>query len=175
MMSNLAELRKAAERARNKKASSGIDLDLDEFLAEPHAPWLEAVSPDQVEPDDAKVMASVGVHLEGEERSGTYILRDFRTLRLMTKSDDLELLAIADALRKYNCLREKYYWKAAPVDLDKYTAKCALALEPRGYFIRVKKGARVSSPVQAGFCIGQDNIVQAVHNIVFSKKTPSST
>ena len=166
MTNNLTELRKAAERARDKKAGSGIDLDLDEFLAEPHAQRLEMISPDQVEQDDAEVLASVGVRLKGEERSGTYILRDFQTLCLMTQSDDFELLAIADALRKYDWLREKYYWKAVPVDLDKYTAKCALASEPRGYFIWVKKGAKVSYPVQAGFCIGQDNIIQAVHNIV---------
>ncbi|MCK4579896.1 MAG: hypothetical protein KAU10_01005, partial [Dehalococcoidia bacterium] len=119
---------------------SGPDLDLDQFLIEPDTPPPAMISPDQVEPADAKVMAGLGVHVEGEDRLGTYILRDFHPLCLVADSDDIELSPIADALKKYDWLREKYYWKAVPADLDEYTAQCAAAAEPQGYFVRVKKG-----------------------------------
>ena len=121
---------------------------------------------DRVELADAEVMASVGMHVQGEDRSGTYILRDFHPLCLLARSDDFELLAIADALRKYDWLREKYYWKAVPADLDRYTARCAAVPEPQGYFIRVKKGAQVRFPVQACLYISRGDIAQTVHNVV---------
>ncbi len=145
---------------------SGPDLDLDHFLIEPDTPRPVMISPDQVEPADIEVMASLGVYVEGVARSGTYILRDFHPLCLVADSDDIELLPIADALKRYDWLREKYYWKAVPADLDEYTVRCASAPEPQGYFVRVKKGAKVPFPVQACLYIARDGIAQAVHNVV---------
>jgi Fe-S cluster assembly scaffold protein SufB len=124
------------------------------------------ISPGQVEPPDAKVMSSVGIHIEGQDRSGTYILRDFYPLCALGQTDGLELLPIADALEKYAWLREKYYWQAVPADLDEYTARCAAEPEPQGYFVRVKKGAKTPFPVQACLYITQGNVTQTVHNVV---------
>jgi len=124
------------------------------------------VSLDQVEPADSEVMASVGTHVRGEDRAGTYILRDFYPLCLPARSDNFELLPIADALRKYDWLHEKYYWQAVPADLDEYTARCAAAPEPQGYFVRVKKGTQVSFPIQTCLYIAHDDIAQMVHNVV---------
>ena len=165
-MDHLVELHELAKRALNKKNDSGLDINLDGFAVESNTPPKEMISIDQMEPEDAEVMASVGVYPSQAQRSGTYVLRDFHPLCLMGGSGDLELLTLADAVRKYDWLREDYYWKAVPVDLDKYTARCALAAEPSGYFIRVKKGAKIPHPVQTGLCIAQNNLVQAVHNIV---------
>ena len=121
---------------------------------------------DQVELADAEVMTSVGLQIQGEARSGTYILRDLRPLCLLAPSDDFELLPIADALRRYDWLRERYYWTAIPADLDEYTTRCAAEPEPQGYFVRVKKGAQVRFPVQACLYIAQGDITQMVHNVV---------
>ena len=152
--------------ARSMEAQSGPDLDLDRYLTAPDAPAPAMISPDQVGRADAEVMASVGVHVEGEDRSGTYILQDFHPLCLVAQSDDIELLPIAKALEKYDWLRERYYWKAVPADLDKYTAQCASVPEPQGYFLRVKKGAKVPFPVQACLYIAHGHIAQRIHNIV---------
>ena len=127
---------------------------------------LIKISPGRVEPADAKVMSSVGVHIEGQNRSGTYILRDFSPLCALGQIAGLELLPIADALEKYDWLREKYYWQATLADLDEYTTQCAAATEPQGYFVRVKKGVKVPFPVQACLYITQGDITQMVHNIV---------
>jgi Fe-S cluster assembly scaffold protein SufB len=127
---------------------------------------LIKISPGRVEPADAKVMSSVGVHIEGQNCSGTYILRDFSPLCALGQIAGLELLPIADALEKYDWLREKYYWQATLADLDEYTTQCAAATEPQGYFVRVKKGVKVPFPVQACLYITQGDITQMVHNIV---------
>lgn len=153
-MENPTDLRQAA------------DIDLGQFITVPDTQRASLISPDQVEPADAEVMASVGVHVKGESRSGTYILRDFHPLCLLARSDDFELLPIADALEKYDWLRERYYWKAVPAVLDRYTAQCASVPAPQGYFIRLKKGVKVSFPIQAGLYIARGGIAQTVHNIV---------
>jgi Fe-S cluster assembly scaffold protein SufB len=75
-------------------------------------------------------------------------------------------LPIADALAKYDWLREEYYWKAVPVDRDQYTAQMAAVSYPQGYFIRVKKGAKISFPVQACLYMTRGDIAQTVHNVV---------
>ena len=142
------------------------DVDLDQFVTAPDTQRAAQTSPSQVEPADAEMMASVGVHVEGEDRSGTFILRDFHPLCVVAHSDDFELLALADALRKYGWLRERYYWKAVPTDLDEITAQCASQPEPQGYFVRVKKGAKVRFPVQACLYITRGDIAQMVHNVV---------
>jgi hypothetical protein len=151
---------------RSTEDRSGPDLDLDRYRTTPDAPPPAMIFPAQVERTDAKVMASLGVYVTGEDRSGTYILRDFYPLCLVADSDDIELLPIADALKRYDWLREKYYWRAVPADLDEYTVRCASAPEPQGYFVRVKEGAKVPFPIQACLYIAQDGIAQAVHNVV---------
>ena len=148
------------------EAQSGLDLDLGKFLFEPDIPPSAMIAPEQVGRADAKVMASLGVHVTGKDRSGTYILRDFHPLSLIVKSDQIELLPIAEALKKYDWLSERYYWKAVPPDLDRYTAQVASATEPQGYFLRVKKGAKVPFPVQACLYMARSDIAQAVHNVV---------
>ena len=170
-MKTLTKSRQAAERARSKEASSGLDLDLDQFLFEPDTPPPTMISPEQVGRADAEVMASLGVHVTGESRSGTYILHDFHPLCLIAPSDNIELLPIAEALEKYDWLRERYYWKAMPADLDRYTARVASAPEPQGYFLRVKKGAKVPFPVQACLYIAQGHIAQRVHNVVILEES----
>jgi hypothetical protein len=166
MTNNLTDSCEAAEPARYKKTSDDVDLHLDKFVAELRTRGLDMLTTDQVKPNDAEVMASVGVHLKGEERSGTYFLSDFGALCLAAQSDDFELLAIADALRKYDWLNEKYYWKAVTVGRDKYTETCASVLEPQGYFIHVKKGAKVVFPIQACLYMPRDKTTQKVHNII---------
>jgi Fe-S cluster assembly scaffold protein SufB len=148
------------------EAQNGPDLDLDQFLAAPDTPRPVMISSDQVEPADVEVMASLGVYVKGVARSGSYILRDFHPLCLVADSEDIELLPIADALKRYDWLREKYYWKAVPADLDEYTVRCASAPEPQGYFLHVKKEAKVPFPVQAYLYIARGGIAQVVHNVV---------
>jgi Fe-S cluster assembly scaffold protein SufB len=111
-------------------------------------------------------LCEVGVFVEGMERSGTYILRDFQEVSALTEDEGLELLPIAAALKRYDWLREKYYWKAVPADLDEITERCASQAEPRGFFIRVKRGAKIAFPFRAGLCMANEGIDQMVHNVV---------
>jgi hypothetical protein len=143
-----------------------LDVDTAQYVSKPNAPPLPMIALNQIDRADAQVMAGVGVAVEGLPRSGTYIQRDFYPLCLVAGSDAIDLLPIAEALRRYDWLREKYYWKAVPADLDKYTAQCAAVPEPQGFFIHIKQGAKIPFPVQACLYMTRGDIVQIVHNIV---------
>lgn len=120
----------------------------------------------EIDRDEKEDLASVGVLVGEEQRSGTFILRDSRPICARSQYEGLELLPIAEALTKYDWLRERYAWKAVPADLDDVTARCAALAEPQGYFIHVSKGAKVSFPCQAGLWMSQGNVSQLIHNIV---------
>jgi len=124
------------------------------------------VADDQIERADAAALAEVGVFVEGEERSGTYILRDFQPVCALTKAEGLEVLPIAVALERYDWLGEEYYWKLVPTDLDEVTARVASQPEPQGVFIRVRKGCQVTLPCQAALYMASAGIAQAVHNVI---------
>jgi Fe-S cluster assembly scaffold protein SufB len=124
------------------------------------------ITSDRIAQADAETLAEVGVFIEEDERSGTYILRDFQTVCTLSQAEGLELLPMAVALKRYDWLRENYYWKAVPDDLDEITARCASQPEPQGYFVRVKKGARVTLPCQAALYMASSAITQTVHNVV---------
>jgi hypothetical protein len=124
------------------------------------------ITRDQIAQTDAEALAEVGVHIETDERSGTYVLRDSQPVCALSQAEGLELLPIAVALKKYDWLREEYYWKAVPEDLNEITARCASQPEPQGYFVHVKKGARVALPCQAALYMASGAITQTVHNVV---------
>jgi hypothetical protein len=126
----------------------------------------ELIAFDQIAQADAETLAEVGVFVAQNNRSGTYILRDSQPVCALSQTEGLELLPIAVALQRYAWLREKYYWKAVPADLDEITAHCASQPEPQGYFVRVHKGARVTLPCQAALYMASADITQAVHNVV---------
>lgn len=126
----------------------------------------DLTSSDRMTGVDRGVLAEVGVCIEGVKRSGTYVLRDFQTVCALTETEGLELLPISAALKQYDWLHEKYYWRAVSADVDEITARCALQAEPHGFFARVRKGTKVTFPCQAGVCMASAGIDHMIHNIV---------
>jgi Fe-S cluster assembly scaffold protein SufB len=121
---------------------------------------------DQIRNRDAAALAEVGVFVEGEDRSGTYILRDFQPVCALTATEGLELLPIAVAIERYDWLRKRYYWELVPADLDEVTARVAAQPEPQGVFIRVRKGCQVTVPCQTALYMASAGIAQTVHNVI---------
>jgi len=140
--------------------------DIDQFITGGAALAPSQISLDQVSRGDADDLAQVGVLVDGRARSGTYILRDSHALCARADVDGLELVPIAEALNRYDWLRENYWWKAVPADQDKITQWCAKESDPKGFFVRVRENAKVTLPLQAAlYMAGYDN-TQTVHNVV---------
>jgi Fe-S cluster assembly scaffold protein SufB len=161
-MPSSGELAERARRAWDKKSALGPDIDLSRYSlqAEEHPPMeLTAVSKSEQE-----VLALAGIDVTGESRSGTFVQMDHSVVCSMVSQEGLEVLSTQEALKKYGWLRD-YWWKAVPVDADKYTSQVELQWT-KGYFLRALPGVRSIFPLQACLYLSQEGIAQNVHNVI---------
>ncbi|MEW6419203.1 MAG: SufD family Fe-S cluster assembly protein [Nitrospirota bacterium] len=161
----LSEIRERAERAKEKKALFGPDIDLSlysQFIERGRIESLEGLSRQAKE---AAIMA--GIDIKEEARSGSYLQVDHSVVyeRLnRIYEGKLEIMSTTEALTKYDWL-EDYYWKAVSVEHDKYTAQAELNMT-HGYFIRVLPHQKPEYPVQACLLVAENHVSQNVHNII---------
>jgi ABC-type transport system involved in Fe-S cluster assembly, permease component len=153
----------AAKAALGKKAVYGKDVDPVSF-SDPDAKRDYIDNPGLLPRQQQKTMETVGMDLSGQERAGTFLQMDHSVVHCNRSSDGVEIMSTTEALKCHKWL-EDYLWQAVSPDADKYTARVALHGE-HGYFIRALPGVKVDHPVQACMYIGQDDLVQDVHNIV---------
>ncbi|MBN1264965.1 MAG: SufD family Fe-S cluster assembly protein [Anaerolineales bacterium] len=126
----------------------------------------ELIPLDGIQAMDADSLAEVGVFLDPSKRSATYVLRNNHLLSLQSEEEGLELLSISEALQKYPSLLEKYYFSAVPANTNDITRKAAALETPEGFFLRVREGAKVELPCQAGLYIQESGLSQLVHNVI---------
>lgn len=151
------------EEALNKKAVFGNDIDLSTFDDNND---VHVLSPEELTDTGKSKLEKVGIDLQEENRSATYVQVDNAAVESKVKEQTpLELMNTGAAAKKYPELVEKYWWKAVKPDTDKYTAKTALEQE-QGYFIRVKAGTQITAPLQACVFMGHEDQLQRVHNVI---------
>jgi len=156
-----------AKEAREKVATYGTDIDLETFSSETEAhPYQENLSAFPF--SDQEQMLKAGVDLSARNRSGTFIQKDHSVVHCSASQEGMEIMDIDQAREKYNWLHD-YWWKAVPVNMDKYTARAELHQE-HGYFIRSLPGARSIYPLQACLYLEEDNLAQDIHNIVIAEE-----
>jgi Fe-S cluster assembly scaffold protein SufB len=161
------EISERAQRAKEKKAVLGEDVDIEQFTTETQEhEVLSSLS--AISEDYKQDMLEAGIEPSEKERSGSFLQQDRSVVFSKVKYPGLELMSTTDALKKYEWLKD-YSWKAIPVDTDKYTAEVELA-QSHGYFIRAEPGAKVTIPVQSCLFITSDKIRQNVHNIVIAEE-----
>lgn len=157
-------LRKKAEDALKKTPPYGEDLNLDDYEVagkeENFTQDLMALSE-----DDKKTLINVGVIPTEENRIGTFImLNNAVSHASVKKEDEVELLSLQNALKKYDWLKD-YSWNLVKPDTDKYTAISYLQ-NADGYFIRAPAGKKSKMPVQTCLLMGSKNSSQMVHNLI---------
>ena len=145
-------------------------FDLKQFAVLTESAIQELSGPESIDNADADTLSEVGVLLNNQERSGTYVMRNFHAVCATSNTEGLEILPIADALEKYDWLRRDYYWKAVPADKNEFTLEFSKQIYPQGFFIRVEKGAKVEFPYQTALYMAKTDITQAVHNIIIMEE-----
>lgn len=159
----MQQVESAAREALTKAPLYGKDIDPDSFSdpnqEQGYVEHLEALPEKQ-----QAAMRTIGLDLSEQERSGTFLQMDHSVVHCNRKSTDLEIMSTTEALKCHDWL-ENYLWRAVSPDTDRYTARVVLHRE-HGYFIRALPGVKVDYPVQACLYIGQDDLVQDVHNII---------
>ena len=163
----MSKIRERAEAASDKKALYGADIDLSSFKKESS---VHAYNPELAgfSEEERKNFAEVGIVTSGEERSGSFLLMDHSPVHCSVGQEGVELLPMADALKKYDGLKE-YWWKAVDVGADKYTARAELNFN-NGYFVRIKPGVKATFPVQACLYIDGEGVAQNVHNVIIAEE-----
>ena len=168
-MYDRTQLKEKAEKARDKKAAIGPDINLDEFddAPVPHA-YLADEDMCALPESDQKRLIMAGMDVTQKERGGTYFQKDTAVIHCHSQQEGIEVIPIKKALEKYNWI-EEYYWKLVAVDADKYTAAAELGLHD-GYVIRALPGSKSIYPVQACLYLDKDGLQQNVHNLIIAEE-----
>lgn len=158
-----------AKRALKKSSPYGPDVDLGSYdFGEVGS--VENVPLEDLPEEYKKGAEGVGIEVGKKSVSGTYFQVDHSVVRTFVEERLRKLGVIVsstlDALRKYDWVKE-YYWRAVPVDSDKYTAVTELKTR-HGYFIYVPPGVKVREPIQACLFISGRDLAQPVHNIIIA-------
>ena len=155
--------------AVDKKAPYGPDLDLNKYQTGTYTP--EKIEDIEKASDEIKErMMDVGVTPCKKGRSGTMIFMDNGPSHISSMTEDMELLPIRVAAKKYDL--SEYLWKAVSPDKDKYTSRTYLE-NADGYFLRVKAGKKISEPVQTCMMLNRNKGIQTVHNIIVVEENAS--
>ena len=161
----LSDVKVRAEKAKEKKAVFGPDIDLSRYTQHIERGRIESLENLSQQAKEAAILT--GINIKEELRSGSYMQIDQSVVyESLNKAYEgkLEIMSTTDALNRYDWL-EDYYWKAVPVDQDKYTAQAALNMT-HGYFIRVFPHQKPQYPVQSCLLVAENYVSQNVHNII---------
>lgn len=166
----MSEWRDKAEKAREKPAALGTDLDLSQYSRGANG-WERISNLSQL-PDDVQKLASLaGVKNDEGFRCGTYFQLDHSVILESLKQEfegQVEIMSTKEALERYDWVRD-YWWRAVAVDSDKYTAQAELDFN-NGYFLRALPGVKVTFPMQACLFMSQNGISQNVHNLIIAEE-----
>jgi Fe-S cluster assembly scaffold protein SufB len=161
----LSAIRTKAEKAKDKKALFGPDVDLLRYTQHIERGKVESLESLSRQAREAAIMT--GINLKEEYRAGSYMQVDqsvvYESLNKAYEGQ-LEIMSTTDALEKYDWM-EEYFWKSVPADQDKYTAQAAMHMT-HGYFIRVFAHQKPQYPVQSCLLVAENYVSQNVHNII---------
>lgn len=159
-----AEIFDRARTALSKQAAFGPDINFESY-GKPADAMRYLPDPTLLAPEDQARMLSTGVDVKAEDRSGTFIQVDQSVVHCGVVQEGLEVMGMADALKKYDWL-DQYWWRAVEPDQDKYTARVALSQDFNGYFLRALPGIKSNFPLQACLYLHEDKSIQDVHNVI---------
>ena len=166
----MGEWKEKAERAIKKPASLGADIDLSEYNRNVKE-WSDVSNLSELPEETKKTALLTGVVSNEESRCGTYFQLDhsvvFEKVREEFKGK-VEIMNTKKAMEEYDWVKD-YWWKAVPVDTDKYTAQAELEWD-YGYFLRALPGAKVTFPMQSCLFVSQHGIDQNVHNLIIAEE-----
>jgi len=161
-----------AEKAKEKKALYGEDIDLEKFIKEEAGDHEKVSRANEVPKKVQDTLIKVGVDPNEQERSGTFIQMDQSGVCTTCASESVEIMGMNVALDKYDWIKD-YMWKAVAVETDKYTAQTALRESKEGasgYFIRSLPGSKEVFPLQACMFIGDQDVMQTAHNVIIAEE-----
>ena len=164
----MTTLKDKAQKAINKKAAIGEDIDLNEYKTADTDLYSKIDSLEDLDKSDQETLTSVGMETGEKGRSASFLQMDQSQIFVNNMYPGVEVMGTAQAIEKYDWVKD-YLWKAVQVDADKYTATTEMG--PRsGYFIRSQPNTKLDLPIQACMYIGDDEVRQTAHNIIIAEE-----
>ncbi|MCX8196547.1 MAG: SufD family Fe-S cluster assembly protein [Acidilobaceae archaeon] len=155
-------VRERAKAALHRPSPYGPDLDVTSF-----EPGLSAGEP------EPELVSQTGLDLERAKREAMYVQVDQALVKYFSKVPGVEVKCLERLLEEEPDVAKEYLWRLLDPATDKYTAIAALK-GAGGYFVRVKRGAKVEVPVQACMFIRSSSL-QAPHNLVIVEEGAEAT
>ncbi|MBE6487375.1 MAG: SufD family Fe-S cluster assembly protein [Methanosphaera stadtmanae] len=164
----MVSIKDKAEKALNKKAAIGEDIDLEEYETMDVDAYDHVDSLEDLKKSDKETLTSVGIETEEKGRAASFLQMDQSEIFLNNMYPGVEIMSTPQALEKYDWLSD-YMWKVMQVDADKYTATTEMS-PLSGYFIRSLPNTKMELPIQACMYIGDDQVRQTAHNIIIAEE-----
>jgi len=124
----------------------------------------------QLNKNDIDKLHTVGVDAMNESQAGNYVLFDDHFLCSPSQIEGVEIIPLNIALEKYNNICEKYFYDIEKADHSQET-ECSEKVN--GFFIWVKKGVKVDTPLHTGFLMRRDGSEMKTHNIIVLEEDSS--
>lgn len=118
--------------------------------------------------EEKERLRQTGLETDISRRAGSYFQKDQEIVHAGSSTEGVEILGIAEALEKYDGLKE-YYWHAVPREKDRITKYVAKQEEPKGVVVIARKGVKTTLPLQACLYLAGQN-VQHVHNLFIAEE-----
>lgn len=141
---------------------STVDLSRFSFSGGENAAPIEDLA--RLPREDQERLVLAGIDVRDRQISGAFMQLNHAGVHCQSRQDGLELMDIRAALKKYDGLPH-YCWKLLDPDKDQFT-RMARDHCNGGYFVRVRKGVRLTEPVQSCMFIKGHGAGQSIHNIV---------
>lgn len=104
-------------------------------------------------------------YVEESERAATCVIVDQSVSHVSINDPDVEILPIAEALRRYDWVQDLMFGQIDP-GADEHVARVAERTEePVGHFVRVRDGAKIARPIQLFTVLATPQARQLVHHV----------
>ena len=106
----MVSIKDKAEKALNKKAAIGEDIDLEEYETMDVDAYDHVDSLEDLKKSDKETLTSVGIETEEKGRAASFLQMDQSEIFLNNMYPGVEIMSTPQALEKYDWLSD-YMWK----------------------------------------------------------------
>jgi len=140
-----------------------MKIDLSEYEFTGHGS-KEVESLGQIRKNEQQSMKMAGFDAAESNRSASFLVIDHDHAFCRSYDEGVEIMPIGLALKVHEGLNDRY-WKLLKPEKDEFT-RVAASITHGGYFIRVKKGAKIEKPIQSCLMMHTGRIGQVIHNLI---------
>lgn len=148
------------------KSSKHSNLHVDFSAYKSSNSLRKEINPDgYLTKENLAILKQVGVLLNKNPETGKFLLYDNNEYVIPSGIKGVEVLPLQKAIELYPEITEKYLFKAIDKNPDDFTRQTSQK-NIRGYFIRVRKNTKLSTPINAGLFMQAEKCAMHVHNVV---------